>query len=295
MLRTTGTGDQLSNSNRDANQIFNAQKAAMAGMQSRNVMKEDFGMEIPVEVVPLPSQGKIYPEGTSIHNCETLEIKAMTAREEDILTSRALIKKGTVISELLRSCLIDKSINVDAMISGDRNALMTAIRITGYGADYQVEVTCPECGESSKQEFNLAELPIKRLEIQPIEEGANRFSFTLPVSKKNVVFRFLTGADEQNISIEQDRKKKKKLSGDVDSLVTNRLLYSIVSVDGVDGRNKISMFVRHMPARDSRMLRKFMDDNEPGVEMKAWMECSNCLESSEVGLPIGVSFFWPDS
>ena len=295
MLRTTGTGDQLSNSNRDANQIFNAQKAAMAGMQSRNVMKEDFGMEIPVEVVPLPSQGKIYPEGTSIHNCETLEIKAMTAREEDILTSRALIKKGTVISELLRSCLIDKSINVDAMISGDRNALMTAIRITGYGADYQVEVTCPECGESSKQEFNLAELPIKRLEIQPIEEGANRFSFTLPVSKKNVVFRFLTGADEQNISIEQDRKKKKKLSGDVDSLVTNRLLYSIVSVDGVDDRNKISMFVRHMPARDSRMLRKFMDDNEPGVEMKAWMECSSCLESSEVGLPIGVSFFWPDS
>jgi hypothetical protein len=295
VLRTTGTGDQLSNSNRDANQIFNAQKAAMAGMQSRNVMKEDFGMEIPVEVVPLPSQGKIYPEGTSIHNCETLEIKAMTAREEDILTSRALIKKGTVISELLRSCLIDKSINVDAMISGDRNALMTAIRITGYGADYQVEVTCPECGESSKQEFNLAELPIKRLEIQPIEEGANRFSFTLPVSKKNVVFRFLTGADEQNISIEQDRKKKKKLSGDVDSLVTNRLLYSIVSVDGVDDRNKISMFVRHMPARDSRMLRKFMDDNEPGVEMKAWMECSNCLESSEVGLPIGVSFFWPDS
>ena len=285
----------MSNSNRDANQIFNAQKAAMAGMQSRNVMKEDFGMEIPVEVVPLPSQGKIYPEGTSIHNCETLEIKAMTAREEDILTSRALIKKGTVISELLRSCLIDKSINVDAMISGDRNALMTAIRITGYGADYQVEVTCPECGESSKQEFNLAELPIKRLEIQPIEEGANRFSFTLPVSKKNVVFRFLTGADEQNISIEQDRKKKKKLSGDVDSLVTNRLLYSIVSVDGVDDRNKISMFVRHMPARDSRMLRKFMDDNEPGVEMKAWMECSSCLESSEVGLPIGVSFFWPDS
>jgi len=282
-------------SNRDANQIFNAQKAEMAGMQSRNVMKEDFGMEIPVESVPLPSQGLLYPEGTSIHNCETLEIKAMTAREEDILTSRALIKKGTVISELLRSCLIDKSIDVDAMISGDRNALMTAIRITGYGADYQVEVTCPECGEGSKQEFNLAELPIKRLEIPPVEEGSNRFSFTLPVSKKEVVFRFLTGTDEKNISIEQDRKKKKKLSGDVDSLVTNRLLYSIVSVGGIEDRNKISMFVRNMPARDSRMLRKFMDDNEPGVDMKAWMECSSCLESSEVGLPIGVSFFWPDA
>ena len=252
-------------------------------------------MEVPVEAVPLPSQGLIYPEGTSIHQCETVEIKAMTAREEDILTSRALIKRGTVISELLRSCLIDKSIDVDSMISGDRNALMTAIRITGYGSDYEVEVTCPDCGESSKQSFNLAELPIKRLEIEPVEEGSNRFTFTLPVSKKNVVFRFLTGADEQNIAVEQDRKKKKNLGGDVDSLVTNRLLYSIVSVGDISDRSKISMFVRNMPARDSRMLRKFMDDNEPGVEMKAWMECSSCLESSEVGLPIGVSFFWPDS
>ena len=282
-------------SNRDANQVFNAQQAQMAGMQTRNIMKEDFDMEIPVDAVPLPSEGKIYPEGTSIHNCQIVEIRAMTAREEDILTSRALIKKGTVISELLRSCLVDKSINVDSMISGDRNALMTAIRITGYGADYEVEVGCPECNENSKQTFNLAELPIKRLEIDPVEPGANRFSFTLPVSKKQVVFRFLTGKDEQNMSVEMDRKKKKKLGGDVDSLVTNRLLYSIMAINNVEDRSKIAMFVRNMPARDSRALRKFMDESEPGIEMKAWMECDNCNESSEVTLPIGVSFFWPDA
>jgi len=282
-------------SNRDANQVFNAQKAQMAGMQTRNVMKEDFGMEVPVEAVPLPSQGLIYPEETAVHNCETVEIRAMTAREEDILTSRALIKKGTVISELLRSCLIDKSIDVDSMISGDRNALMTAIRITGYGAEYEVEVTCPDCGESSKQSFNLAELPIKRLEIDPVDPGTNRFRFVLPVSKKNVVFRFLTGQDEQNIAVTMDRKKKSKIHGDVDSLVTNRLLYSVMSIDNVEDRSKIGMFVRNMPARDSRALRKFMDDSEPGIEMKAWMDCPSCMESSEVTLPIGVSFFWPDA
>jgi len=267
----------------------------MAGMQTRNVMKEDFGMEVPVEAVPLPSQGLIYPEETAVHNCETVEIRAMTAREEDILTSRALIKKGTVISELLRSCLIDKSIDVDSMISGDRNALMTAIRITGYGAEYEVEVTCPDCGESSKQSFNLAELPIKRLEIDPVDPGTNRFRFVLPVSKKNVVFRFLTGQDEQNIAVTMDRKKKSKIHGDVDSLVTNRLLYSVMSIDNVEDRSKIGMFVRNMPARDSRALRKFMDDSEPGIEMKAWMDCPSCMESSEVTLPIGVSFFWPDA
>ena len=122
--------------NRDGNAVFTAQQAEMKGFSTRNVMKDDFGMEVPVESVPLPSRGLIYPVDSSSHNRETIEIKAMTAREEDILTSRALIKKGTVITQLIKSCVVDKSINVESMISGDRNALMTAIRITGYGSDY---------------------------------------------------------------------------------------------------------------------------------------------------------------
>jgi hypothetical protein len=219
----------------------------------------------------------------------------MTAREEDILTSRALIKKGTVISELLRSCIVDKSIDVDKMISGDRNALMTAIRITGYGAEYGVEIECPECSEKSKQDFNLSELPIRRLTINPVEAGENAFEFELPISKKKVVFKFLTGKDELNLQVEQQRRQKKKIGGDVDNIVTSRLLHSILSIDGIEDKNKISTFVRNMPARDSRMLRKHMDDHEPGVEMKSWMQCPHCFEDSEVTLPIGASFFWPDA
>ena len=281
--------------NRDGNSIFTANQAQNQGFSTRNVMKDDFGMEVPVESVPLPSEGRIYPVDSSSHNRETIEIKAMTAREEDILTSRALIKKGTVISELLRSCIVDKSLNVDDLISGDRNALMTAIRITGYGSDYKVEVECPECGEKTSPTFSLSELPIKRLEIEPIEAGSNLFEFVLPVSKKRVVFKFLTGRDERDISVELERKKKQKIGGDVDSMITSRLLHSIVSVDGIADKGKIATFVRNMPARDSRSLRKFMDDNEPGVEMKSWMECESCAESSEVTLPIGASFFWPDA
>ena len=280
---------------RDANSVFTAQQAQMKGFTTRNVMQDDFGMQIPVEAIPLPSEGKIYPEDSSAHNRATLEIKAMTAREEDILTSRALIKKGTVISELIKSCLIDKSVNVENLISGDRNALMTAIRITGYGSEYSVEVQCPSCSEKGKYDFNLSELPIKRLEINPVEMGENAFEFELPVSKKKVVFKFLTGKDERNIAVQQERRKKKKLGGQFDTLVTNRLLYSILSIDGITDKNKISTFVKNMPARDSRMLRKYMDDNEPGIEMKSWMECDSCLESSEVTLPIGASFFWPDA
>ena len=281
--------------NRDGNAVFTAQQAHSKGFSTRNVLQDDFNMDIPVESVPLPSQGKIYSPDSSSHNRETIEIKAMTAKEEDILTSRALIKKGTVISSLLRSCIVDKSINVDALISGDRNALMTAIRITGYGSEYKVEVNCPECDTKQSQEFSLSELPIKRLEIQPVDPGENAFEFVLPVSKKTVIFKFLTGKDEINMSLESDRRKKKKLGGDVDNVVTKRLHYSILSVDGITDKNKIATFIKNMPAKDSRDLRKYMDDNEPGIEMKAWMQCESCYEQSEVTLPIGANFFWPDA
>jgi hypothetical protein len=279
---------------RSGNDIFTQQQASAAGIQTRNVLKDDFGFEVPVESVPLPSQGLIYPAGSSLYKSETVDIKSMTAKEEDILTSRALIKKGTVISHLLKSCIVDRNVDVESMISGDRNAVMIALRITGYGAGYNVEVSCPECGENNKQEFNLADLPIKRLEIQPVVDGANLFEFSLPVSKKKVLFRFLTGADETEISQETDRRKK-KLGIETDSNVTLRLQTSIIEVDGIKDKNKISQFVRNMPAADSRALRKFMDENEPGVEMKSFMVCSSCGETSEVRLPLGASFFWPDA
>lgn len=279
---------------RQGNDVFTRQQATASGITARNVMKDDFGLDTPVETVPLPSGGIIYPEGTPLFNAETVDIKAMTAREEDILTSRALIKKGTVISSLLSSCLIDKNIDVDQMISGDRNALMTAIRITGYGSGYTCEVECPACNEKNKQEFNLAELPIKRLQIEPVVQGANLFEFKLPISKKKVLFKFLTGADEFDISQEMERRKK-KLGLESESLVTTRLSYAMVAVDEIKDRNKVMQFVRNMPAGDSRALRKFMDDNEPGIEMKTWMTCSSCSEQSEVRLPMGASFFWPDT
>ncbi len=263
------------------------------GMPTRNVMEEDFGYTVPIEAVPLPSRGVIYPTDTSVHGTETLQLRAMTAREEDILTSRALIKKGTVITHLLKSCIVDRTVDVDSLITGDRNALMTALRITGYGATYKVEVSCPQCGEKSKQDFDLTDLPIKRLLIQPIADGSNLFEFELPVTKKKVHFKFLTGNDEQEILVTNERKKKSGMS--TDNLVTTRLKYSIVSIENITDKSKISMFIRNMPARDSLELRKFIDNNEPGIEMKSWMECPHCTEHSEVRLPMGASFFWPNS
>ena len=283
----------MSNDTRESNEVFTAKQAQQAGFQTRNVLADDFGYEIPVESVPLPSNGTVYPVDSPLHGLTEVDIRAMTAREEDILTSRALIKKGTVITELIKSCLSDKSINVDEMLVGDRNAIMTALRVTGYGSQYSVEVDCPDCGERSKQDFQLTELPIKRLELSPVAEGANLFEFELPATKKNIHFRFLIGRDETDIAVTQERRKK--LGGHTDNLVTTRLQHQIVAVDGIKDRTKINMFIRSMPARDSLALRKYADKHEPGIDMRQWMDCPSCMESSEVRMPMGASFFWPDT
>ena len=273
------------------NEVFGANNPQ--GLPSRNIMQEDFGFEVPVETVPLPSRGVTYPADSPMHGKETIMIRAMTAREEDILTSKALIKKGTVISELLKSCVAEDGFDPDAALTGDRNALMVALRVTGYGAEYKVEVDCPACGQRGKQNFNLAELPIKRLAIDPVSIGANLFECELPVTKKKVRWKFLTGKEEREITQMSERRKKQGQLND--NLVTTRLTYSLVSVDDITDKTKIGFFIRNMPARDSLFLRKHIDNNEPGIEMKAWMDCHSCLETSEVKLPLGASFFWPES
>ena len=264
-----------------------------SNVPTQNVMKDEFGWEVPVELVPVPSEGKIYSKNSTLFGKDRLEIRAMTAREEDILASRALIQQGKVITCLIESCLIDKSINVDDMILGDRNALMIAIRITGYGSAYESDVLCPECRKSSVQKFNLSELEINRLTIEPVREGENSFAYTLPVTKKEVLFRFLTGADERERSIIAERKKKIMPNLEIDDSVTSRLEQFITSVDEITDKNKINHFIKSMPAMDSRALRSYISNHQPGIDMSVWMECTYCGESSKVGLPLGISFLWP--
>lgn len=265
----------------------------MPSVSAVDKVKTEFGLDIPHELVPLPSSGKVYPQDSSLHNLEAVEVRPMTAREEDILTSRALLKKGTVVTELIRSCIVDRTINPNELLGGDRNALMVAIRITGYGPEYKAEIECNECGVKSPHDFNLAELPIRRLEIPPVAAGMNLFQFVLPYSKKVVKFRFLTGKDEEEILATSEKQKKLGLSSE--SNVTTSLMYSIVSIDGVEDRAKINNFIKHMPARDSLALRNFIKENEPGVIMKQDTTCPSCGHSEEVGMPLGVNFLWPSA
>ena len=279
------------------NAIFSSQQGPsgvdprMPRVSSIDKVKADFGLDVPHELAPLPSSGKVYPQESTLHGAEAVEIRAMTAREEDILTSQALLKKGTVITELIRSCLVDRAVNPLDLLSGDRNALMVAIRVTGYGPDYNVELECPECNVKSPHAFDLAALPIKRLEIEPAVSGQNIFEFKLPYSGKVIKFKFMTGRDEEEIM--QMGQKQKKLGLSTDNSVTTNLLHTIISVDGVEDRSKIAGFVKMMPARDSLALRNFIRDNEPGITMRQDTTCNACGHTEEVAMPLGVSFLWP--
>tara|TARA_R100000664_G_C2759912_1_gene150293 strand:- start:4852 stop:5655 length:804 start_codon:yes stop_codon:yes gene_type:complete len=266
----------------------------MENLPKQDLVKEKFNWEIPVEAIPLPSEGKVYPKSSPLHGREMLEIKAMTAQEEDILSSPGLIKQGTVLNHLIASCLIDKSIDVGEMLAGDRNAIMVAIRITGYGSDYRVKATCPSCTRTSDQQFNLGQLEIKRLTLKSVSPDGNVFEFVLPVTGKTVNFKFMTGNDEARRSTHMDRMEKATGPLGIVRGVTSRLEYQIISIDGVEDTNAIKQFISKMPAKDSKTLRKFIKDNEPGVDLSGNIFCPHCSYEGRVALPIGASFFWPD-
>lgn len=256
------------------------------------ILPGEAGYTPPTAAVPLPSKGRVYPESSPLAGAEFLEIRAMTAKDEDILTSRALLKSGRVIDSLLRSCVVDRSIDVDGMLAGDRNAALIAVRITGYGQSYKVKVECPACEAKVDHEFDLARLPVKPLGADPVKPGTNEFTFDLPVCRKQAVFKLSTGNDERELSTILERTKK---AGGAESLVTTRLLHQLVSIGGEQDRGKLSNIVRNLPAQDSRKLRAYMSEIAPDVDMRQTFACTACSEESEVVVPMGTEFFWPEA
>lgn len=277
------------------NQVFGM--GEIAKQMQADQMRSQMGAGLPVTNVPLPSKGLVYVEGSALHGREKVSLRSMTVQEENILSSRALIKKGTVITELIKSCLVDKTIDVGEMLSGDRNTLMVAIRAEGYGSEYEVGVKCAGCGEETKQEFNLNQFELKMLDIQPTKPGVNEFDFKLPASEVNVTFRFLTGRDEEDIiAIQESRKKLVKANvSPIDDSLMLQIQYALVSVNGDTNKNNVSNFVRTMRARDSRAFRTYVSDHQPGIKMEQSITCPHCQHvEPEVSMPIGIGFFWPE-
>jgi hypothetical protein len=238
--------------------------------------------KLPTEVIELPSKGLLYPEGSELAK-GTIEMKYMTAKEEDILTNQSYIQKGIVLDKLMKSLIVSK-INYDDLLIGDKNAIMVAARILGYGKEYSFSVL----GEDHT--VDLSTLDNKPLDEELFKDGKNNFEFTLPHSGNHVTFKLLTHKDEQDINRELEGLKK--INKDNSPELTTRLKHLITSVEGKTEKKDIREFVdNYLLARDSRALREYIKEIQPDVDLTFFPDGSN----DRVNIPIGVSFFWPDA
>ena len=238
--------------------------------------------KLPTETIELPSKRLIYPEGNPLSS-GTIQMKYMTAKEEDILTNQAYIQNGIVIDRLLKSLVIS-DINFDDLIIGDKNAIMIAARVLGYGKDYTFNY------QGKPYTVDLSEIEPKPLDENQFTRGINSFPFTLPTTGANIEFKILTHADEKKIT--QELQALKTLNVEASPESSTRLKHIIVSVDGNTDQKSIREFVdNYMLAKDARAFREYVKEFQPDVDLTFFPERSE----SRVDIPIGLSFFWPDA
>ena len=237
---------------------------------------------LPTETIELPSKGLLYPEGHPLSN-GTIEIKYMTAKEEDILTNQNYIQNGTVLDKLLKSLIVTK-FDYNDLVIGDKNAIMIAARILGYGAEYKFTYNGVE------EVVDLSEIDNKPLDESLYTKGQNEFTFTLPASNNEITFKFLTHGDEAKISKELEGLKRIKKEESPE--LTTRLKYMITSINGDQESKTIREFIdQAFLARDARAFREHISKIQPDVDLTFFPSSS----TKSISLPIGINFFWPDA
>jgi len=241
--------------------------------------------QFPTEEVTLPSKGLLYPEGSPLRK-GVIEMKYMTAKEEDILTNQNYIANGTVIDKLIKS-LIVTPIDFNDLLVGDKNALLVAARILGYGKNYSFDYN----GETI--EVDLTEIEDKPLDESLINKGKNEFSYVLPTLKKEITFKFLTHKDEK--AIEREIKGLKKINAKGNFSSTTSLKHVILSINGDYENKTVREFVdTQLLARDARELRNYIEKIQPNVNLHHEYE-DNRGNIIKKDIPVGVNFFWPDA
>ena len=247
--------------------------------------------KFPTEFIELPSKGHFYAEDNPLSSGK-VEMKYMTAREEDILTSVNLIQQGIVLDKLLETLVIDKSINLDDILIGDKNALIVGARILAYGKDYEFNYV-DSLGEKVRGKIDLTKLKETKVDLSKFEKGQNVFSFTLPKTKRALMFQLTTNSLEEQISTEVDALKK--VYKDVEPENSTRLKYQIISVDGNQDRKFINNFVdNEFLSVDSLAFRTFVKETSPNLDFTSEVPNSRG-EQERVAVPITAQFFWPDS
>ena len=247
--------------------------------------EESKGFKFPTEIVDLPSEGKMYGKDSPLASGK-IEIKYMTAKEEDILTSQNLIKKGLVVDKLLNSLIVTPGISCEDLLIGDKNAVMVAARVLAYGGEYSVEVMHPETGDKYPYTFDLTNCDFKELP-NDVDYSENEFEMSLPITKTDITFRLLSGKDEREINEELQSLKKIGKTAEV----TTRLKRLITSVNGDKKRGTINSFAENMLSKESLQLRDEVTRINPDINLRQEIELEG--ETTVVDIPMTVEFFWP--
>jgi hypothetical protein len=246
--------------------------------------------DFPTEVITLPSEGKCYPSDNPLSSGQ-IEIKYMTAREEEILTSQNLIKKGIVLDKLFEAIIVDKDINPDDIILGDKNAIMLATRLLGYGAEYRVEMLDSN-NNTHDVIIDLSKIQTKDIDMSVLN-GKNTYEFITPIGKNKIEFKLLSHGDEKAIDIDVKALQKFNKSG-TSSELTTRYRYMIKSIDGdSDTKNIVNFINNKFLARDTRAFRDYVKQIQPDMKMEFEYEDPESGEKEVRSIPMGVGFFWP--
>ncbi len=252
----------------------------------------DIASNLPPDIVPLPSGGRFYDENSSLFGRTEIEIKQLTAKEEDILSSQEFIKNGSVFSRLLESIIVDKTINPNDLLLGDRNAILMKSRLNAYGPEYSVNSLCEKCGDMTQHDFDLRKCTYEFTlpEIDGLALVPGGYTLKLPKTGVTVTLRLLTLADSLYLT-EQDKKKKKL--GLEASPVVDFLRRVVVDADGHQGEI-LNRFLAVLPAYDTRKIRSVYSKIIPDVETKQTVHCSSCSWESEKEVWFELNFFWPE-
>ena len=243
----------------------------------------------PIEIVELPSKGLFYDEGHPLYEKDSIEIKHMTTKEEDILTNQSFIKNGTVIDRLIQSVIVTPGVKVRDLLIGDKDALTVACRKYGYGQEYDTTFTCPSCGTKQEFTFNLDEVENNDF-MEQVEE------FDASIDYENKVIDFLIPRTNTKLQLKllfdttEDKKSKKSKSKQ--GAITTFYRKIIKSVNGNSDPRFIKSYIESMTAVDSRYLRAAYSRMAPGVDLSCHFECSFCDHEGKVEVPLNAEFFW---
>ena len=261
------------------------------GLQSQPVQQQSApkSYPFPTEIIGLPSKGLIYPESNPLSKGE-VTVKLMTAKEEDILTSTTLIKKGIQLDKLLESIVIEPGVDINDLVIGDKNAILVTSRILAFGPEYQAKITDPFDKEEVEVTIDLSQIKIKEIDEDKLNRN-NEFEFFLPISKTPIKFKLLTHGDELiiNKDIEASQKTLKQSNE-----ITTRYRRIITEVEGVRDAGTISNFVTNrLLAGDSKSLRKAIAAVSPDLDLKFDYTSPVTGETEALRIPFGIGFFYP--